>query len=480
MLLPPAPDDCRRLLDWFSETGYTFAGLTGRNLTERASRRYGTVKYLLEQTEEPSAFHMLARWFTIGVSVSAAQARATLPAWAIDLLAASGVLRAVNGDLEPTVMFSPLGTMLVASDPVLKWEDDPADLVLWPNPTTEQLFNFTIRKPFGSALDLGCGCGVQALGAATHCGSVTATDLSARAAEFTVFNARLNGIENVECAAGDGFDPVRGRRFDLIVANPPFFITPSSGLSYCENSLGLDLFCRRLAREAADHLNEQGFFQMVCEWVEIEGEPWRNRIAEWMEGSGCDAWAIKQYSMTPSKYGSERAHQRPPGGEHEFFAEWIAYARANRIAAVHGGVISMRKRSGKNWLRIDEEPISLKAAVGDVVLGAFSARDVLDVEAGLMRLRPRLAADARLVQLMGASDGQWSRQSLRLHLTGAMPRQIDIDPAVAQFIAQFDGKRRLDELIQALAERVNAPAQQVAGESIAVVRKLLAEGYIEV
>jgi hypothetical protein len=81
---------------------------------------------------------------------------------------------------------------------------------------------------------------------------------------------------------------------------------------------------------------------------------------------------------------------------------------------------------------------------------------------------------------MGASDGQWSRQSLRLHLTGAMPRQIDIDPAVAQFIAQFDGKRRLDELIQALAERVNAPAQQVAGESIAVVRKLLAEGYIEV
>ncbi len=372
--------------------------------------------------------------------------------------------------------------MLVASDPVLKWEDNPADLVIWPNPTTHQLFNFTVRKEFESALDLGCGCGVQALGAAPHCESVLATDLNPRAAEFTAFNARLNGIENVRSAAGDCFDPAGDSRFDLIVANPPFFITPSSGLTYCENDLDLDLFSRRLAREAPAHLTECGFFQMICEWVEIEGQPWRERIAEWMNATGCDAWVIKQYTMTPSKYGSERSHQRPPGGARAFYSDWIAYSHRNQIIAIHGGLITMRKRTGANWLRIDDRPVSLDAAVGDLILAGFRARDVLDSnqDGALLEARPRLAAGVRLVQLLGASGQGWKQESLRLHLAGGMPRQIDIDPGVAEFIAQFDGIRKLGDVIQAFAQKANAPPGRVTQESLAVTKRLLSDGYVEI
>src|SRR5262249_22918409 len=153
--------------------GYTFAGLTARpELKERASRLYGTVPFLLEKTSERCAFHTLVRWFTIGVAVSADAALAVIPDWAIDLMIRCGILASNGENIAPRVMLSPLGTMLVASDPVLKWEEDASDLVLWPNPTTEQLFNLTIRKPFGSALDLGCGSGVQALGLASHCQTV--------------------------------------------------------------------------------------------------------------------------------------------------------------------------------------------------------------------------------------------------------------------------------------------------------------------
>ena len=482
-LLPP--DECRRLIDLFNEAGYTFEAITGGgHLTERASHRYGTVKYLLEKTAEASAFHTLARWFAIGVSVPADAAGKFLPPGLIDLLVRSGMIRENADQLEPTVMLSPLGTMLVASDPVLKWEEGPADLVLWPNPTTRQLFNFTIRKPFGSALDLGCGCGVQALGAAPHSDSVVATDLNARAAEFSSFNARLNGLANVECVTGDCFEPVERRTFDLIVANPPFFITPSSGLMFCENTLELDLFCRKLAREAPRYLNESGFFQMVCEWVEIEDQPWRERIAEWVNASGCDAWVIRQYTMSPSKYGADRAHQRPPNLDpegHGFFTDWLSYVHEKRITAVHGGLIAMRKRSGPNWLRIENESVSLDSPIGDLILEGFEARDLLDgnPDAKLMEICPRVAKDARLVQLLGPSDQGWSQRSLRLQLAGARPRQIDIDPAVAQFIGGLNGTIRLGQLIQNVAARADAPLERVTRECMAVTRKLLAEGYLE-
>ncbi len=483
MLQLPSPEDARRLLDFFSESGYTFAGLTARpELKERASRLYGTVPFLLEKTSEPSTFHTLIRWFTIGIAVPSGAARSVVPDWAIDLMIRCGML-AQNGDqIEPFVMMSPLGTMLIASDPVLKWEDDASDLVLWPNPTTEQLFNFTIRKLFTSALDFGCGSGVQALGLASHCEAVFATDVNPRAAALTKFNARLNGLENVACAAGDCFEPSKGRTFDLIVANPPFFVTPSSGLTYCENNLELDLFCRRLAREAPAYLNEGGYFQMVCEWVEVQGQPWRERIAEWVQATGCDAWIIKQYSMSASKYGSERAHQRPPGGEDAFFAEWIAYAHQNRIAAVHGGLVTMRKRSGSNWVRIDDEPISVHSAVGDLILAGFAGRDVLDStpESALLDLRPRLVSGARLVQMLGQSAGGWNQESLRLHLPAPMSRQIDVDPGVAQFVAQLDGSKRLIEIIEGVAGKAGTLIEQVIPQCVAVTRRLIEKGFLEV
>jgi SAM-dependent methyltransferase len=479
-------DDCRRLIELFLDSGYTFAALTqGRNLTERASRQYGTIKYLLEKTQEPTAFNTLARWFTIGVPVPAWAAAKGLPDWAVPLLLKSGMLRQNGDQLETTVMMSPLDTMLIASDPVLKWEESPDDLVLWPNPTTQQLFNFTIRKPVRSTLDLGCGCGVLALGAAFHSESVVATDLNPRAVEFSAFNAQLNGIVNVECLAGDCFAPVADRTFDLIFANPPFFITPSSSMMFCENTLELDLFCRKLAREAPKFLNESGYFQMICEWVEIEGQPWRERIAEWMESSGCDAWVIKQYSTVPSKYGVERGQQRPPHSEEEstrVFADWLAYVHEKKIVAVHGGLIAMRKRSGANWLRIEDEPVLIDNLIGDLILEGFETRDVLDQnsDAGLMQMSPRIAKDARLVHLLEQTDQGWTPRTLRLQLTGARPRKIDVDPGVAHFLGALNGSVRLGDVIQSMAQRTDAPIEKVARECVSVVRKLLAEGYLSI
>lgn len=71
-------------------------------------------------------------------------------------------------------------------------------------------------------LDLGTGSGAIALAAArAAAASVTAVDLSWRSVVATRCNAAVRGLR-VDVRQGDLFAPVDGRRFDLLVANPPY------------------------------------------------------------------------------------------------------------------------------------------------------------------------------------------------------------------------------------------------------------------
>ena len=71
-------------------------------------------------------------------------------------------------------------------------------------------------------LDVGTGTGALALAAArAGAASVTAVDLSRRSAAATWLNSRLHRVP-VTVRRGDLFSPVRGRRFDVVTANPPY------------------------------------------------------------------------------------------------------------------------------------------------------------------------------------------------------------------------------------------------------------------
>ena len=85
----------------------------------------------------------------------------------------------------------------------------------------------TVRRPIGSSLDLGTGCGIQALFAAAHSDRVVASDVNPRAVALATLTMALNGAGNVEMRTGDLLDPVAGETFGLVVANPPFVISPS-------------------------------------------------------------------------------------------------------------------------------------------------------------------------------------------------------------------------------------------------------------
>ncbi|MEV0689331.1 HemK2/MTQ2 family protein methyltransferase [Streptomyces sp. NPDC050388] len=76
-------------------------------------------------------------------------------------------------------------------------------------------------------LDLGTGSGLLAVEAARLGGRVTAVDISWRALATTWWNARLNG-QSLRVRHGDLATAVPGRRFDLVITNPPYVPAPST------------------------------------------------------------------------------------------------------------------------------------------------------------------------------------------------------------------------------------------------------------
>ncbi|WP_245607202.1 HemK2/MTQ2 family protein methyltransferase [Pseudonocardia spinosispora] len=79
-------------------------------------------------------------------------------------------------------------------------------------------------------LDVGTGSGALALAASRGgAASVTAVDLSWRSVLATWSNCRVRNAA-VTVRRGDLFAPVAPRRFDLIVANPPYVPAPTSRL----------------------------------------------------------------------------------------------------------------------------------------------------------------------------------------------------------------------------------------------------------
>jgi len=157
--------------------------------------------------------------------------------------------------------------------------------VLIPRPETETLVEAALdvmrnrgqASPAGtevcplSLLDLGTGCGAIAITLACERNEleVTATDSSAEALEVARANAARHAAR-IEFAHGPWYAPVAGRRFDLIVSNPPYVAARDPHLS--EGDLrfeprqaltdgsrdGLDSL-RAIVAGAASHLHPGGW-----------------------------------------------------------------------------------------------------------------------------------------------------------------------------------------------------------------------------
>lgn len=265
---------------------------------------------------------VLTALFMLGEPVSAAALETALPrtgvagALAIGLVvptqSASGEQRyAPAVDLRPHEAEDAHGSVRwwVASDlgELVTGQALAPDHVLGIGRAGLTLAALTPRKPVETALDLGVGCGIQTLYLLRHVRQVVATDISTRALEFTAFNVALAGVDSarVQLRQGNLLEPVAGQRFDLIVSNPPFVITPPSvrqaGLPLMEYRDAGGPILPALVRGLEDHLNPDGVAVMLGNWEHREGTSWRTSVNQWI-GKSLDAWIIQREVQDPVEY----------------------------------------------------------------------------------------------------------------------------------------------------------------------------------
>lgn len=113
-----------------------------------------------------------------------------------------------------------------------------------------------------TVLDMGTGSGICAIFAARYTPHVTAVDINPIAVRCAYINILLNCVEkHVNVVRGDLFAPVTGRRFDVILFNPPFFRgEPQDALDHAWRSVDV---VERFAASLPDHLEPGGFGLVV-------------------------------------------------------------------------------------------------------------------------------------------------------------------------------------------------------------------------
>ena len=215
--------------------------------------RLPVVQHVLRQ--DGSAAARLAQLFAYRDSISREGLDGVLPASVVEVLERAGVLVETDRGMRSRLRFMPFQGLWILSDEM----DAPGDPVMGPGATTLELARMMRCRGGDEVLDVGCGAGTLALLAARQGAKATGVDLHPRAVRLGALNARLNGL-SAEFRAGDLLEPIRDRRFDLVVSQPPYVVTPPDvdATTYLHGGQRGDELAFRLVSELPGVLHPQG------------------------------------------------------------------------------------------------------------------------------------------------------------------------------------------------------------------------------
>lgn len=444
------------------------------------------VHALLRRTEESTPYNTLVRLFILARPVSTNDAGKILEPFRLEDLMALGLLRHDPDGIRAEASLMPMGDIMLASDfwPYVLNRRTRDDFVLGVGPTSLALAHLTVRRKVRLALDLGTGSGFQGIMSAGHSGRVIGTDINARALNFAGFNARLNAVDNLELMQGSLLEPVQDRRFDLVVSNPPFVISPRACYQYRDSGMEGDGVSEHVIRGVPGLLDEGGYGTILFNWHHKDRNDWSDRPHAWISSGGCDALLLRLESRDPITYATSwlaRDTSITAGSFPAVLDEWLSYYDRLGIGMISYGAIVLRKKQGINWFLKDTIPHDKPTyPCGDQIQRIFAAQDVLECTENLLERRFVLVDEHELSQTLNAQDGTWKVSSAQLRQTDGIPFTGNVDRLMATVIAGCTGERTMGEIVQDLAGALKMGPEQIVEPCIEVMRKLLQKGFLTV
>lgn len=490
-----AGGDARRLHDdlraagFEDETIYTRLGIGSvTNLKDVPG------EVIMRLTEDGSPLSVLIRLLLLCRAVPPEAAARALPKVGLDRLLAGGVVASTERGIRSNFQFLPfLGLLLAVDKPRqarLAGEQAREDFVMGVGGSTMTLANLTIRRRMASMLDIGSGSGVHTLLGARHADEAHGVDINPRAHAIAMFNAALNGLTNARFHLGNFTDPVADRRFDLVVSNPPYVVSPERKYVYRDSPFPLDGVVPEVVRRGAGLLRDGGYAQVLCNWCNISGQPTPERLARWFAGLSCDAWIHVGQSTSPEQYAHSwitSTGTPDPPALRDAMSRWMSYYREHGVESISFGVLTLRRRPGTpeapNWVHMDQNPerMSFLGPAWEHVERRMDAQMFLrHTSDERLRATPlRAAPDARIQhELSPSADGTWQVSAARIRLAAGMASSGSLDGVGSRLVTMCDGTRPLGVLVEELAPGVGVSPDELWHAVAPVARRFIENGFL--
>nr|WP_308012791.1 methyltransferase [Microbacterium paraoxydans] len=439
---------------------------------------------------DTGALATLGRLFVLGLPQPLVPVAAALPRLGVDGLVALRLATADADTVTPRALLRPqsfvdadgVGEWWIASDldEVALEGALPDDHVLGVGGASRTLAETIVPIEVDRALDLGTGCGIQALLVARRAGTVVATDISARALAYAELNARLNGVANIEFRQGSMFEPVAGEAFDLIVSNPPFVITPRvdgvPAYEYRDGGLIGDALVEQFVRTAPAFLTENGIVQLLGNWESRSGVGGLARLAAWVPAD-LDLWVIEREELSPLGYAELWIRDggttpRDPDFT-PLLTAWLDDFAARGVTSIGFGYVLMRRGSSGVPLRRTEKIGQHVSNVGAALATGLAAHDVLT-----RGMPATLVVAADVTEARHLLPGNDDPSVIELRQGGGFSRTIAVDPALAGFVGACDGELAVGQIVAALADLFEVPLADLWAELEPRIRDLVLDGIL--
>lgn len=417
----------------------------------------------------------LIRLFLLQRAVPETQAGKVFPGLLAEL-ADAGILAQHGDEVRAAIDIRPYQDWWIAADltPGLDGRQAPMDpdYVLGVSPASLNLVDITVPVEVGRALDVGTGCGVQALHLSGRLSHVVGTDVNKRALELAAFTAAMNDIE-VDLRKGNLFEPVKGERFDLIVSNPPFVVAPptTGRLAYRETGFAADAVIELLVREAPDRLTDGGWMQTLANWIHVRGQDWRERVGEWLGDRS--AWAVQREVLGPEEYVELWLRDAGLAGTPDYperYDAWLTWFDDQRVEAIGMGWVVLHNVAGPQTC--EHWPYEIEQPLGPHILERMHAAETVPHD--IRPLRLRTAAD--VVEERRGAPGADDPETIVLRRQRGMRRVEQVDTVLAGFAGACDGELTAGQILGALADIVGTDTSGYADD----VRRLVVEGFLQV
>lgn len=450
------------------------------------------VRLVLADSDDPVA--TMVRFFTLGDTFALARLDAAFPTLRSAGLEQLGLAVPADSGLRASCDLRPYGdeerSWWLASDlsELATGSALPTDHVLGIGGASTTLARWTPRRPVATALDLGTGCGVQAVHLAEHARDVVVSDLASRALNFVRFNAALNRL-TPEVVEGSMLEPVRGRRFGLIVSNPPFVITPRRegvpGYEYRDGGAVGDAIVRDLVRSVGEHLEPGGVAQFLGNWEMRADRGFEDVWGEWLDGTGLDAWVVQREVQDPYEYAELWARDGGAGiTSPEYaamYAAWLDDFAARGVESIGFGIVTLQRPAEERETFVDlmDERGPTAAAMGPTVDAGLRARTWLAGASDDEVLDMTWQAAADVTEERHTKPGSDDPSVIMIRQGGGLALSIQADTVLAAFMSVCDGSLTARAALVAIASLVDVPQDEVIRGTLPVLRKLIANGLVE-